>query len=75
MTDDDNRVALKKRQREAPEIEIYPDAWDRFRSAVHTMTKAGPQHRIAAKPQAKSVGGKKKIQPRYSLRHSTEKVP
>jgi hypothetical protein len=27
------------------EIEVVPDAWERFRSAVHTMTKAGPQHR------------------------------
>src|ERR1700730_3466555 len=24
---------------------LHPDAWDRFRSAVHVMTKAGPQHR------------------------------
>ena len=28
-----------------PEIELEPDAWERFRSAVHVMTKAGPQHR------------------------------
>lgn len=29
-----------------PEIEFYPDAWDRFRQAVHVMARAGPQHRI-----------------------------
>jgi len=29
-----------------PKIELHPDAWDRFRQAVHVMTKAGPQHRI-----------------------------
>jgi len=28
-----------------PEIEVVSDAWERFRSAVHVMTKAGPQHR------------------------------
>jgi hypothetical protein len=28
------------------EIELHSDAWDRFRQAVHVMTKAGPQHRI-----------------------------
>jgi hypothetical protein len=28
------------------EPEILPDAWDRFRQAVHVMAKAGPQHRI-----------------------------
>jgi hypothetical protein len=27
--------------------ELYPDAWDRFRQAVHVMAKAGPQHRIS----------------------------
>jgi len=31
---------------DANEPDLYPDAWDRFRQAVHAMTKAGPQHRI-----------------------------
>ena len=31
---------------ELQDREIYPDAWDRFRQAVHVMAKAGPQHRI-----------------------------
>jgi hypothetical protein len=26
--------------------ELYSEAWDRFRQAVHVMAKAGPQHRI-----------------------------
>lgn len=30
----------------ANEPDLHPDAWDRFRQAVHVMTKAGPQHRI-----------------------------
>ena len=28
--------------------EMHPDAWDRFRQAVHVMAKAGPQHRIGS---------------------------
>jgi hypothetical protein len=39
------------------EPELHPDAWERFRSAVHVMTKAGPQHREQkqkiGKPRAK----------------------
>jgi hypothetical protein len=35
------------------EIEVHPDAWDRFRGAVHTMTKAGPQHRESPKTKRK----------------------
>jgi hypothetical protein len=31
-----------------PELgEVFHDAWDRFRQAVHVMAKAGPEHRIA----------------------------
>jgi hypothetical protein len=60
MAGDDKRVAFKKRK---ADVEMYPDAWDRFRSAVHTMTKAGPQHRTAANQQAKSSARKKKPQP------------
>jgi len=35
---------MANQKKEAPEL--YPDAWDRFRQAVHVMAKAGPQHRI-----------------------------
>ena len=34
------------------EIELYPDGWDRFRSAVHAAAKSGPKHR-APKPEPK----------------------
>jgi len=39
---------MGNQKKEPPKIEpeLYPDAWDRFRQAVHVMTKAGPQHRI-----------------------------
>jgi hypothetical protein len=35
------------------EIEVHPDAWDRFRGAVHDMTKTGPQHRESPKTKRK----------------------
>jgi hypothetical protein len=44
-------AAPKKAQQTAPITkkprgdEVVPDAWERFRTAVHVMTKAGPQHR------------------------------
>jgi hypothetical protein len=31
---------------EKEKIDLHPDAWGRFRQAVHVMAKAGPQHRI-----------------------------
>jgi hypothetical protein len=40
-------------------IELHPDAWERFRTAVHVMTKAGPQHR-EPKPAKKSQPSKTK---------------
>jgi hypothetical protein len=49
---------MAKPGKEKPEEpEILPDAWERFRQAVHVMTKAGPQHREQkqklGKPRAK----------------------
>jgi hypothetical protein len=41
------------------EIELHPDAWDRFTEFVKRIAKAGPQHRrkrIDEKPSAKSRG-------------------
>jgi hypothetical protein len=35
------------------EIELHPDAWERFERAVTTVAKAPPQHRKSAKPKAK----------------------
>ena len=45
-------------QKKIEEIELHPDAWDRFRTAVHVMTKANPQHR-----ESKSKGRKEKGSP------------
>jgi hypothetical protein len=46
----------KNQTADPQEIELHPDAWDRFRQAVHVMAKAGPQHRI-------NGGGVKKGRP------------
>jgi hypothetical protein len=40
-------MAIQKKEQPKDEPELYPDAWDRLRQAVHVMAKAGPQHRIA----------------------------
>jgi len=42
-----------KNQKTAPnpdDIELHPDAWDRFTDFVKRLAKAGPQHRA---PKAK----------------------
>ncbi len=35
-----------KRANENDDLDVRPDAWERFKRAVHVMAKAGPQHRI-----------------------------
>jgi len=34
------------------EVELQPDAWERFERAVKTVAKSPPQHRLTPKPQA-----------------------
>lgn len=34
-------------------IELHPDAWERFESAITTIAKAKPIHRPAKKKRAK----------------------
>ena len=36
------------------EIELHPDAWERFERAAGAVTKAPPQHRVAKKKKAKA---------------------
>jgi hypothetical protein len=38
------------------EIELVPDAWERFEKAVATVAKSGPKHR-PAKPRNASQNG------------------
>jgi hypothetical protein len=52
------------------EIEILPDAWDRFRQAVHVMAKAGPQHRIGG--DGVKSGPKHRITPKPTERPASK---
>lgn len=36
----------KKQLRDDPGIELHPDGWERFRSAVVAAAKSGPKHRL-----------------------------
>jgi hypothetical protein len=49
-------VSPRKPKSEADEIELHPDAWERFTEFVKRIAKAGPQHRV--KRQAKERGSK-----------------
>jgi hypothetical protein len=55
-------VAMAKRSQEK-EIELYPDAWERFERAAGAVTKAPPQHRVAKKKATskKRIGKKRKL--------------
>jgi hypothetical protein len=37
-----------------PELELEPDAWQRFERAVDVVAKSPPQHRAAKKTKAKA---------------------
>jgi len=41
------KAPKKKAKPTEDEIELEPDAWERFEKAVHAVAKAGPQHREA----------------------------
>jgi hypothetical protein len=50
-----------KDQKPAPkldDIELHPDAWDRFTDFVKRIAKAGPQHRTP-KPKERSASNGK----------------
>jgi|GEM_PF-4126161 len=49
----------KEPAKKAEVCEVYPDAWVRFRQAVHVMAKAGPQHRVG--------GATVKSEPRHKI--------
>ena len=38
------------------EIELEPDAWERFERAVKVVAKSPPQHRMKPKPAKKTKG-------------------
>jgi hypothetical protein len=35
------------------DIQLVPDAWNRFERAVDTVSKSGPQHKTALSPSAR----------------------
>jgi hypothetical protein len=43
---------MKKPPAKEKEIELQPDAWQRFERAVGVVAKAPPQHRTKPKPKA-----------------------
>ena len=47
----------KKKSRE-PEIELHPNAWERFESGIRKLAKASPQHRQATPSRAKGASRK-----------------
>jgi hypothetical protein len=50
-----------KRPQTEKEVELQPDAWQRFERAVDVVAKSPPQHRVAKKPdRKKSAKAKKK---------------
>ena len=48
------------------EVELHPDAWERFERAAGAVAKAPPQHRVKSK-------GKKSVSPKRSPRKSQAK--
>jgi hypothetical protein len=42
------------------EVELHPDAWERFERALKAVAKAPPQHRVKEKPKAKKAAGKRR---------------
>jgi len=45
-------------------VELEPDAWPRFERFVRDIAKAGPQHRVTAKPKAKASRSPKRKEKR-----------
>jgi hypothetical protein len=55
-------MASKSAPRDAAEIELRPDGWDRFLGAVDAAAKAGPKHRTkdeTPKPSVVKKAGKR----------------
>jgi hypothetical protein len=45
----------KKKVQAEPEIELHPDAWERFERFVTDVAKAGPKHRETAPKKSRST--------------------
>jgi hypothetical protein len=71
-------MATKK---ETKEVELHPDAWERFERAAGVVAKSPPQHRIAKKKTAtkkrrakKGLGKRAKASRRQSYSNLTMKL-
>jgi hypothetical protein len=51
-------VAMTKSP-QTKEIELHPDAWERFERAAGAVAKSPPQHRVAKKKKVVKVKKKK----------------
>jgi len=51
---------MTKKPQKENEIELFPDAWERFERAAKVVVKSPPQHRVAKKEAKKNA----KISPR-----------
>jgi hypothetical protein len=45
-------MAVPKKSQVQKEIELEPDAWQRFERAVDTVAKSPPQHRVTKKSKS-----------------------
>ena len=50
---------MAKKSDQAKEVELHPDAWERFERAARAVAKTPPQHRVAKKAAKKSKPKKK----------------
>jgi hypothetical protein len=44
------------------DVELHPDAWERFERAAGVVAKSPPQHRVAKEPKVKKAAKKTKKQ-------------
>jgi hypothetical protein len=46
------------------ELELHPDAWQRFERAIDVVAKSPPQHRIKKKSKGRRNKSKKSVAPK-----------
>jgi hypothetical protein len=51
---------MVKEPRKPSDLEIHPDAWERFERAVDVVAKSPPQHRVKTENASKTTQTKRK---------------
>jgi hypothetical protein len=51
-------MAVPKKPERKVEIELQPDAWERFERAAGVVAKTPPQHRVAKKKPTATMKGR-----------------